>query len=54
VETGLKSATAMRMLETPAEVSVLNQSCAWRMGEERKMSARAVKKSPTGRRESCV
>jgi hypothetical protein len=53
-ETGLKSATAIRMLETPAEVSVLNQSWAWRKGAERKISARAVKRSPTGRRRSCV
>ena len=51
--TALKSATAMRMLETPAEVSVLNQSCACRTMEEKRRSVVAAKSRRKGRRGSC-
>src|SRR6202453_803460 len=47
-ESGLKSATAMRMLETPLDVSVLNQSCACREAAETNRRSKAT------RREDCA
>ena len=41
--TGLKSATAMRMLEAPLEVSVLNQSCACRVAVQTRRRGMAAR-----------
>ena len=42
LESGLKSATAMRMLAAPLEVEVLNQSCACNAGTQSRRREKAA------------